>query len=325
MQHYQRLLRQRHFLDLDLIQLRRILEVWVCSLEERARARSRELLGEQNLVHLASRLDGVYPVAGRERIEQCERDCERLGRIARDLDWLTPPEAALRVTEKPNCLRPGLGEISYVAAASGESVPAARLFLPPLGPGEKEGRLRILERALEAGPLGLHLLETRAREAGQSWPRRLHRSAGMWGGWIYYLRELLAEARSQLSVEESAALLLADLRAAQLALLDLDIHSQGLGYEASAERMQGIPGLPAARFDTELTRLSRHPADALAAVIGGRLIGHARDIVVGVTADDTLRGFHDRLLAPGLIAMPLIIQHQFGEAVWDRVIERIAS
>jgi hypothetical protein len=38
-----------------------------------------------------------------------------------------------------------------------------------------------------------------------------------------------------------------------------------LEYEAAAERLHRLAGLPEGRVDTELARLSQHPADALAA------------------------------------------------------------
>jgi hypothetical protein len=150
----------------------------------------------------------------RERVKQCERECRWLGGIVEELDWLMPPRAKLWVPEDPSCLRPGPGKISYLVAMPGESDPVGWLFLPPLAPGEAEGRSRILDRALQAGPLGLHLPVSRAREAERRWPRRQNRSAGMEGGWVFYLRESLAGTPSLFSVEEGVASLLADLRMA---------------------------------------------------------------------------------------------------------------
>jgi len=80
------------------------------------------------------------------------------------LYWVTS------VDRDPSAPRPGLGEISYVAPSAPENLGTGRLFLPPLAQGEKESRLQILDRALEAGPLGLHLLEVCSRGAEQRRP-----------------------------------------------------------------------------------------------------------------------------------------------------------
>lgn len=320
-EHYLRLLRQRHFLSLGLERLRARLETLADGLEERAVAKAVELLGEPSLERLAAALARVQPLSGRERVEQCERDCARLARIARERDWLTLPEEPLRVTEKSSCLRPGLGEIDYLAPSLPDA-PAGRLLLPPLAPGAEESRLRILVRAVEAGPLGLHLLENRSLAPESRWPRRVHRSAGMRGGWRFHVHRLLAAPGGALSVEEGAALSLVNLAAARLALLDLDLHTQDLSYQAAAQRLRSIPGFPEGRADTELTRLSRHPADRLASAVGGLLIEYAQEAVCMGPDALSLRGFHDRLLGCGQVPLPLIIHRQFGETLWRQVLDQ---
>ena len=88
-----------------------------------------------------------------------------------------------------------------------------------------------------------------------------------------------------------------------LARLDLDLHTGRCGAEAGIERLCGA-ACPAAAADALLTRVVRHPGDALAAVLGWHLLGASDGPSGSVTAAAT-GASHPPAGLSGLEALPV--------------------
>lgn len=310
--HYRRWLHQRHFLPEQPGRLRERVAAAARETEDRLVDLAQGLIGSRDLQRLEAHLQGLAPSAGRERLEAAQAACDALLDLARRLDWVTLPERPLRVAEKPSCLVPGMGELSYLR----DSDAGGCLLLPPLPEGRSESAPQLFARCLDAGWLGQHLVASHDRPGRSGLARRLHRSAGLGMGWCIYLRGLLVEEGALDSVEQEAVLLLENLGLLQRALLDVDLHDTDLSYQQALDRVAQIPGVERERVHFELTQICREPGEALAAGFGALLIAAGRR---RLEPELGRRGYHDRLLGSGPVALPLVMRGEFGGSIWQEL------
>ena len=143
-------------------------------------------------------------------------------------------------------------------------------------------------------------------------PRRLANATSLTEGWRLY--QSLHPAGGPFA---QRPLGLAVLREWLLyARLDLELHlGRCDGDQAlAALHRHGHEG-PVA--DALLARIARHPGDALAAVIGWRLLEQVHG-QQGAVAGLGAGGFHDRLFSLGAIPLPLVLRYAFEQALWQR-------
>lgn len=315
---YRCLLRRRHFLPWDLGRLRRLVEGSLEDLE-RSILELAQPLGVADLSGLESRLAGQASLAGTERLALATETCERLRKLALEQSLASMPMSELRVAEKASCVRPGLGELSYLPSRGG----GAQLLLAPLGEGEGETAQQLLNRCMDAGWLGLHLLEGDTHGGAVTLTRKLNPSPQLLDGWRIYVRDLLVRQGWLSEAEEAVALLLHNRARLQRALLDLDLHVSGLTYEDAVQRMQALQGMTRERANFELTRMCREPSDALAGVVGARSLEALRQRMADL-GEVSLGAFHDRVLSQGPVALPLVVRRVFGEKVWEELEQELA-
>jgi uncharacterized protein (DUF885 family) len=277
-------------------------------------------LGVTELSALESRLAASGSLSGRQRLAAAGATCERLRELVVRQALVSLPTVELRVAEKVSCVRPGLGEISYLPPAPGGP---AELLLAPLPEGERETPLELLNRCLDTGWLGLHLLAANA--ARSSLTRRLNPSPQFLEGWGLYMRNLLVSSGWLEGPEEAAALLLHNRAQLQRALLDMDLHVTGLSYEDALQRVQALPRMNRERAHFALTRLCREPSDALAGAVGGCLLEALQRGRSETDGASQLGPFHDRLLSAGPVALPLVVRRVFGEPAWQALEREFVS
>jgi uncharacterized protein (DUF885 family) len=316
---YRCLLRQRHFLPWDPEVLRRLVERSLESLE-RSLLSVAPQLGATDISGLEARLAARERLAGAERLAAAGEVCERLRTLAAAQGLASLPAAALRVAEKPSCVRPGLGELSYLPASGG----GAQVLLAPLPVGEGETSLELLNRCLDAGWLGLHLLHGDRGDGAASLTRKLNPSVQFLDGWRIYVRGLMVSGGWLDGPEEAAALLLHNRAQMQRALLDLDLHISGVSYEEAVQRMQTLPGMSRERANFALTQMCREPGDAVAGAAGALLLDGLR-VRMEDLGESHLGSLHDRLLGQGPVALPLVVRRAFGEPAWQELEQELVG
>jgi uncharacterized protein (DUF885 family) len=129
---------------------------------------------------------------------------------------------------------------------------------------------------------------------------------------------MLQEAGFPCDQENRLARLLEQRRRALLGLLDVEVHLRALEADEAVERLASEPGVSPERALSDVLELTRCPGDALAGVIGWRALWLLRRRVTA--AGMPLGEFHDRLLAGGPIALPLLAEQSFGREAWDAVL-----
>jgi hypothetical protein len=313
--HLRLLLRHRHFMDCEpmagCVVLDRALEETEGHLDE--------LCAELRIApHEApQRLDAVA-VDGRTRLESYHVECERLHGTLKRTGLVTLPTAPLHISERPDCPRPHRFGADYVPACDDGC--SGTLFLASQDPGVEaapDALARVRGRCLSRTWGGAHLLTFAGGAVARRLPRRLAGGSSLTRGWDLYLRERLgAGAGYGASVEERLHGLLHRRALILTAQLDLALHSGQMVGAELRQRLATAPGVDPAR----LVGLAQAPGDALAGVLGWRMIREARRLMEQWQGSGfSERAFHDRLVGHGPIPVAVILRHELGADFWDEV------
>lgn len=304
-----------HFLDCDPPDLHRVLDA-----AEESSAREMELLARTAgdpvnvlLQRAASRLPGDA-----DRVKAHQEICDALARELVETGLVSLPDAALEIGVRPACARQPLPGADYLATGpvSGTLVLAGT---PEATTGEPLEAIRT--RCLDQGWGGRHLISFTAPSLAQRLPRRVSTGHSLTAGWSLYLGHRLA-ASGQAPAERLAWELDRRRLAILRARVDLALHGEGLGEAEATARLSGAAMHE--KGESELARIAAHPGDALAAVLGWRLIEEARRHLEsapdrGIDA----RGLHDRLLGQGEVPLPLALCFGVDRPTWAAARQRV--
>lgn len=313
------LLRHRHFLPADPERL--------SALVRQAHAAAQTQLEELCETQAPGRTPGAWLAeisahcweSPRERLEFARHQCESLRtKLTQNSLFAIPSQPApLRCTEQPSELDCDDGITGYRPPVPGDPELRGTLCLDP----KENSPAALTARCIRCGWSGYHLLAITAADAvaSGSLMRRLNPTSGMAGGWPLYAEQLLFERGVVVGNDLSLMRLLEQLYRTRLALLDLEVHLQGMEPEKALQQLLLLPGVNEQHARLDLLRLTRFPSDALAAVVGWRLFAALREQHERHARDDTLADFHARLLEQGMAPIPLLIKRNHGTAVWNEV------
>ena len=324
---FERRLSQRHFLPTDVAALEQVARQAYDLSGAQLEALSEAVAGRPNPAVWLAQLAIRAPLTSAEQLDLARAQCEATRAFVRRNALVTVPEhSELRVLPSPGCVTPGGCAPDYVAPAFGDPRQAGAIYLNGLDTGLASRLPAVLTgQCLRRGWAGSHLQTIAAAEgpAAAGPVRRLNCSTTLSRGWPLYAEEMLQEAGFPCDQENRLARLLEQRRRALLGLLDIEVHLRGLDPAGAVERVASEPGVTPERALSDVLELTRNPADALAAVVGWRALWSLRRQRERAGRGESLRDLHDRLLAGGPIALPLLAEQAFGRAAWDAALAEL--
>jgi len=326
---FTRRLAQRHFLPTDVAALERVAHQAYDQLGAQLDALSQSVTGRPNPAVWLAQLAIRAPLTSAEQLDLARAQCEATRAFVRRNALVTLPEhSELRVLPSPGCVTPGGCAPDYVAPAFGDPRQAGAIYLNGLDTGLASRLPAVLTgQCLRRGWAGSHLQTIAAAEgpAAAGLARRLNCSTTVSRGWPLYAEEMLQEAGFPCDQESRLARLLEQRRRALLGLLDVAVHLRGLDPAEAIERVASEPGVTPERAVSDVLELTRSPTDALAGVIGWRALWNLRRQRERAAPGSSLRDFHDRLLAGGPIALPLLAERAFGREAWESTLAELLA
>jgi uncharacterized protein (DUF885 family) len=152
--------------------------------------------------------------------------------------------------------------------------------------------------------------------------RLLNASASMFEGWALYCEQLVFEQGLYDKKEHRFIMLRDRLWRALRIIIDVKVHTGLLTFEQAANLLVDKLGFDISQARAEITWYSSAAATPLCYAVGREIILKTRE-KTGSTDGEKLKKFHDALLSQGSIALPLVIQSMFGDAVWQSVHDEI--
>ncbi len=325
--HFDHLLRYRHFLDIDADTLHAFGEALFAETAGALRAAAHDIAPEEDLATITRRIQANHPAP--EQLLGVYREQMQAARAfvaARDLVSL-PPVERLDVVETPVFLRHQIPFAAYQEPMPSDPRQQGYYYVTP--PADAAQRAEHNYAGLmhtcvhEAWP-GHHLqfVTANGNAAARTLPRLLNASATLYEGWALYCEQLMHE-QGFLGRPEQRFLLLKDrLWRALRIVVDVEIHTRGLSLDAAADRMVQHLGFPREQAMADLTWYTRAPGIPMGYATGWALINAMRERAQ-TEPGFALKGFHDRLLSVGSIALPLVLQRAFGSSLWSGVRETV--
>lgn len=327
-EHFERLLRQRHFLDIDADTLyalgERLFEETLTALK----SVTRTLRGDEDITAMQQVLAQRFPAP--QNLLETYRSAmgEARAFVASQGLVSLPQTESLNVIDTPAFLRHQIPFAAYVEPTPGDPGQRGLYYVTP--PADEAARaehngLGLRHTSVHEAWPGHHLqfVTANSRDASRSLPRVLNPSATLYEGWALYCEALMVE-EGFLDAPESRFVLLRDrLWRALRILIDVDLHVRGVTPEAAAGRLQHWLGFTPGQARGEITWYSQSPAVPMGYATGWSLIKAAQAQQRRLEPGAPLARFHDRLLGVGSIALPLVLRHAFGESFWVKTVGEV--
>lgn len=327
-EHFERLLHQRHFLDVDADGLYALGEHLFTQTLSELKSVTRALRGDADIGALHHALGERFaPPPDLLEAYRLAMDEARIFVAAQGLISL-PGAETLQVVETPVFLRHQIPFAAYVEPTPGDPAQRGLYYVTP--PADDAARaehnaLGIRHTGVHEAWPGHHLqfVTANSRTVACSLPRRLNPSATLYEGWALYCEQLMLE-QGFLDAPESRFVLLRDrLWRALRILIDVDLHVRGVPPEAAAERLQRELGFTPAQARGEITWYSQAPTVPMGYATGWALITAARARRDRLAPAASRCDFHDRLLSVGSIALPLVLGRAFGEPFRREILREV--
>lgn len=320
--YFGKLLRYHHFLEAGPADLAALGEQLFRQTERDLKDTCRDLYGHADLAAATraaqaehpkrSELLGVY----RQQM-QAARDFVAHHRLV----TLPQPER-LDVVDTPVFMRHQIPFAAYQEPAANDPAQHGYYYVTP--PEDEEqlaehNSAGLMHTCVHEAYPGHHLqfVTANLNPTARTLPRLLRASSTLYEGWALYCEQLMHE-QGFLDRPAQRFILLKDrLWRALRILIDVDIHTRGVGVTQAAERLVTHLGFPRPQALAELKWYTHSPTVPMGYATGWALINALRDRMRAVAGRAfELSAFHDRLLSVGSIALPLVIRRAFGEGTW---------
>ncbi|NOQ82205.1 MAG: DUF885 family protein [Methylophaga sp.] len=320
-EHFDRLLRQQHFLPINSHSLydfgQRLFEQTKQQLETELEDSDESL----------STIQQQHPNA-EQLLTSYQQEMHAAEDFLREMDLVSlPAQQTLKVVTTPEFLQHQIPFAAYLDPSIADLSQTGYYYVTPTHSDEelKEHNLAAISQTSvhEAWP-GHHLQFVTANQSSQGSHllRRLHPSATLYEGWALYCEQMMLEQGFEHHQGQRIIMLRDRLWRALRIMIDVEIHTLGLSLEDAAQKMVDALGFSHEQAMGELNWYSQSPTIPMSYAVGWALINALREIVnPGNTAE--LKAFHDKLLSSGSIALPLVIQRQFGIDIWHKCSQHV--
>jgi hypothetical protein len=237
-----------------------------------------------------------------------ERELERLESFVFQEDLATNPEATARVEATPEFLRPVMGFAAYLPAGPFDAWQQGYFWVtpPPDEAGLRDHAHAIIPAvAAHEGYPGHHLQMTSVNRI-PSLTRRAIRSTVMIEGWGLYTEQLMHDVGYYDDAARLAQLAMRLLRALRI-VLDMELQSGELSYEAAVARAVSVGRLEESTARSEVARYTMTPTQPFSYLVGCLELERLRAASQARLGDAfRLRRFHDRVLSYGHMPPTLV-------------------
>jgi hypothetical protein len=244
--------------------------------------------------------DGLLPAYRRE--------LERLESFVFQEDLATNPDAAARVEPTPEFLRPVMGFAAYLPAGPFDAWQQGYFWVtpPPDEAGLRDHAFATIPAvAAHEGYPGHHLQMTSVNRI-PSLTRRAIRSPVMIEGWGLYTEQLMADVGYYDDAARLAQLAMRLLRALRI-VLDMELQSGELTYQAAVDRAVSVARLEESTARSEVARYTMTPTQPFSYLVGCLELERLRAASQARLGDSfRLRRFHDRVLSYGHMPPTLV-------------------
>ena len=316
-EHYNLLLRKKHFLDHDAQSLLRLGD----EIFARTKGELSELTGGiapgKSIEEAALAIQEKHPSSA-DILPAYRKAMEAARQFVKDKELVSfPPRETLHVVHTPEFRRHEIPFAAYLSPSPKDSDQVGYYYVTPVSDDDllrEHNWVGLENTSVHESYPGHHLQFSVANSiaAASTLPRLMNESSVFYEGWALYCEQLMQEQGFLKSQEHRFVMLKDRLWRALRIIIDVKTQTGQMTYDQAADLMVRELHFPRAQACGDLNWYSQSPAVPMGYALGWSIINRLRDQEQRRLAGKfSLRDFHDKLLSAGSISLPLVEKRHF--------------
>jgi uncharacterized protein (DUF885 family) len=317
-EHYNLLLRKKHFLEHDAQSLLR----WGEDLFTKTKRELTELTGEiapgKNIEAAALAIQEKHP-SNNDVLAAYQKAMEAARRFVLEKNLVSfPLKEELHVVHTPEFRRHEIPFAAYLSPSPKDPDQVGYYYVTPVGDDDllrEHNWVGLENTSVHESYPGHHLQFSVANSlpAASTLPRLMNESSVFYEGWALYCEQLMQEQGFLKSEEHRFVMLKDRLWRALRIIIDVKTQIGKMTYDEAADLMVRELHFPRAQACGDLNWYSQSPSVPMGYALGWSIINglrHQEQSRLG--REFNLRDFHDKLLSAGSISLPLVEKRHFA-------------
>jgi uncharacterized protein (DUF885 family) len=318
-EHYNLLLKKKHFLNHDAQSLLALGEDLFAKTKQGLTALAEELVPGIGIEEVARRIQEHHPSAD-ELLSAYERAMEAAREFVKKKELVSfPPKEELHVVPTPEFRRHEIPFAAYLSPSPKDPDQVGYYYVTPVTDDDllrEHNWVGLENTSVHESYPGHHLQFSVANSIPEAstLPRLMNESSVFYEGWALYCEQLMLE-QGFLETKEHRFVMLKDrLWRALRIIIDVKTQTGRMTYDEAADLMVRELHFPRAQACADLNWYSQSPSGPMGYALGWSIINRLRDREQSrLGSRFNLREFHDRLLSAGSISLPLVEKRHFTE------------
>lgn len=316
-EHYNLLLRKKHFLDHDAESLLGLGEELFATTKRELAELSGEIAPGKSIEEAARSIQENHP-AGDGVLAAYQKAMENARDFVREKRLVSfPPKEELHVVHTPEFRRHEIPFAAYLSPSPKDPNQVGYYYVTPVNDDEllrEHNWVGLENTSVHESYPGHHLQFSVANSlpAASTLPRLMNESSVFYEGWALYCEQLMQEQGFLKSREHRFVMLKDRLWRALRIIIDVKTQTGKMTYDEAADLMVSELHFPRPQACGDLNWYSQSPAVPMGYALGWSIIIRLRDQEQKRLGDKfNLREFHDKLLSAGSISLPLVERRHF--------------
>ena len=317
-EHYNLLLRKKHFLDLDASALLNMGENLFWQTRRELTELAEELAPGIGVEEVTRAIQDKHP-ASKEILPAYQKAMESARQFVKEKNLVSfPPREELHVVHTPEFRRHEIPFAAYLSPSPKDPNQVGYYYVTPVADDEllrEHNWVGLENTSVHESYPGHHLQFSLANSipAASTLPRLMNESSVFYEGWALYCEQLMQEQGFLKSREHRFVMLKDRLWRALRIIIDVKTQTGAMTYDEAADLMVRELHFPRAQACGDLNWYSQSPAVPMGYALGWSIINRMRkQETARLGARFELRDFHDRLLGAGGISLPLVERRHFA-------------
>ena len=316
-EHYNLLLRKKHFLDLDAQALLTLGENLFSQTRQELLALADELAPGKGIEEVTRAIQDDHP-ASEEIFPAYQKAMESARQFVKDKNLVSfPPREELHVVHTPEFRCHEIPFAAYLSPSPKDPNQVGYYYVTPVTNDDllrEHNWVGLENTSVHESYPGHHLQFSVANSipAASTLPRLMNESSVFYEGWALYCEQLMQEQGFLRSRQHRFVMLKDRLWRALRIIIDVKTQTGKMSYDEAADLMVRELHFPRAQACGDLNWYSQAPAVPMGYALGWSIINRMRQQETSrLGAKFDLRDFHDRLLGAGSISLPLVERRYF--------------
>jgi uncharacterized protein (DUF885 family) len=318
-EHYNLLLKKKHFLSLDAQSLLPLGESLFDKTKKELSLVAEELSPGKDIEQVTKQIQMNHP-SGDEVLAAYRRAMESARRFVAENQLVSfPPKEELHVVATPEFRRHEIPFAAYLSPSPKDPDQVGYYYVTPVSDDEllrEHNRVGLENTSVHESYPGHHLQFSVANSipAASTLPRLMNESSVFYEGWALYCEQLMQEQGFLKSKEHRFVMLKDRLWRALRIIIDVKTQTGKMSYDEAADLMVRELHFPRPQACADLNWYSQSPSGPMGYALGWSIINRLRQQQQSrLESRFNLREFHDRLLSAGSISLPLVERRHFAE------------